>query len=73
MSKGCVNQEKNMERCTCSYPGCSRHGICCECLDYHWSKPKKQLPGCLFPPEAEATYDRSLEHFIKVWSEKLAK
>lgn len=54
----------NSSRCTCTYTSCSRHGKCCECLRYHWGHG--ELPGCLFPPEAERTYDRSLEHFIRV-------
>ena len=67
----CTNRTKNKRRCTCSYPGCSRKGICCECLHYHWQM--RQLPGCLFPPDAEKTYDRSLEHFIEVWSKESGK
>jgi hypothetical protein len=26
------------------------------------------LPGCFFPPEAEKTYDRSIEHFVEIHS-----
>ncbi|MFW9974663.1 MAG: DUF6485 family protein [Candidatus Thorarchaeota archaeon] len=63
--------ERNKERCSCSYPGCSRKGYCCDCLDYHWKH--RELPGCLFPPEAEKTYDRSLEHFLDVWNKKLGR
>ena len=65
------NVEKNKERCTCSYPGCSRKGYCCDCLQYHWKH--QELPGCLFPADAERTFDRSLENFLEVWSEKLGK
>lgn len=54
---------KNRESCTCTYPGCSRHGKCCECIRYHRSRG--ELPGCLFPPEAERTYDRSIAAFVK--------
>lgn len=64
----CKRIEKNRERCTCTYPGCPRHAVCCECLEYHWSK--KQVPGCMFPPEAETTWDRSLSNFIRVWQAK---
>ncbi|HLD30132.1 MAG TPA: DUF6485 family protein [bacterium] len=56
---------KNLKSCTCSCEPCSRKGICCECIRYHWRM--KELPGCLFPPEAERTYDRSIEHFIRIW------
>jgi len=31
----------------------------------------KELPGCLFPADAERTYDRSLKHFIEVWSKRI--
>jgi hypothetical protein len=55
-------QEKNKVTCTCSYEPCARKGICCECIDYHWRHG--ELPGCLFPPQMERTYDRSLARFI---------
>ncbi|MFW9918180.1 MAG: DUF6485 family protein [Candidatus Thorarchaeota archaeon] len=71
MSERRCNTKRNLERCTCSYPGCSRKGYCCDCLDYHWKH--QELPGCLFPKDAEKTFDRSLENFLKVWSEKLGK
>jgi hypothetical protein len=60
--------EDNLARCTCSYEPCSRKGKCCECIQYHWRM--RQLPGCLFPPEAERTYDRSLAHFIRIYSQR---
>jgi hypothetical protein len=64
----CPNQEKNLENCNCTYSPCSKKGICCECLRYHWKN--KELPGCRFPDDAEKTWDRSLSFFIKVWSER---
>ena len=57
--------ERNRKDCTCTYDPCSRKGICCDCLRYHWRS--KELPGCLFPPDVEATYDRSLSTFIEAW------
>jgi len=54
--------EKNKVRCTCTYELCDRKGKCCECIAYHWRA--KQLPGCLFTPEGERTYDRSIRRFI---------
>jgi len=60
--------DKNLDRCTCSYEPCSRKGICCECLAYHWSM--KELPACLFPDQVERTYDRSLRRFIAVYRDK---
>jgi len=58
------SKEENLEKCNCTYTGCPRKGICCECLEYHLEKD--QLPACAFPKEAEATYDRSFEKFIEV-------
>jgi len=28
------------------------------------------MPACLFPPDIEKTYDRSIEKFIEVWQER---
>ena len=52
---------KNLAMCTCSYEPCSRKGRCCECIAYH--RKSGELPGCLFPPDIERTYDRSAEAF----------
>lgn len=58
------NVEGNLEHCTCTYEPCSRKGKCCECIRYHWRMG--ELPGCLFPPDAERTYDRSIAHFVRI-------
>jgi hypothetical protein len=58
-------KDKNLKNCTCSYPGCDRKGMCCECLSYHLAS--RQLPGCCFPDKVEKTYDRSFEAFGKAW------
>lgn len=58
----CRKQE-NLKQCKCTYPGCPRKGICCECIAYH--REKRQLPACYFDKETEATFDRSVENFIK--------
>jgi hypothetical protein len=60
--------KENLKFCTCTYEPCPRKGKCCECLRYHWNM--KELPGCLFPPDAEKTYNRSLSYFIKVHSKR---
>lgn len=60
-------RERNLKRCNCTYEPCSKKGICCECLHYHLRM--RQLPACVFPKEAEATYDRSFEHFAKLVQE----
>ena len=57
-------KDHNLEFCTCTYD-CAKKGICCDCLKFHLSM--KQLPGCCFPPEAEATYDRSFKKFAEAW------
>lgn len=57
-------KEKNLEHCNCTYDSCSRKGLCCDCLRYHLKL--RQLPGCCFPKEAEATFDRSFEHFARL-------
>ena len=58
-------KQNNMERCNCTYSGCPRKGICCECLQYHLKN--KQLPACCFPADAESTFDRSFEKFAEAW------
>ena len=55
-------QEKNKVSCTCTYEPCHRKGICCECITYHHEND--ELPGCVFPPEVERTYDRSIARFV---------
>ncbi|MBN1493040.1 MAG: hypothetical protein JW938_02725 [Candidatus Omnitrophica bacterium] len=67
MANTCNNKEKNMKKCTCTY-SCEKRGICCECVFYHRSIG--EIPGCFFPTDAESTYDRSVEYFIKVMSKK---
>ncbi len=61
--KPCSNKDLNAAGCACTYPGCPRHGVCCECVAYH--RGKGQIPGCFFPPGAEKEYDRSVEFFLK--------
>jgi len=58
-------QEENLAFCTCTYEPCDRKGLCCECIRYHWQFG--ELPGCLFPPEVERTYDRSIARFIATY------
>ncbi|MBU1121539.1 MAG: DUF6485 family protein [Candidatus Omnitrophota bacterium] len=60
----CANQGRNSKNCTCSYTSCSKRGLCCECVQYHLLK--NEIPGCFFLPDAEKTYDRSIEHFIRI-------
>ncbi len=66
--KECVNKEKNLQRCNCTYEPCPRKGVCCECLSYHLKNG--QLPACCFPDDAEKTWNRDIEYFIEVMSKK---
>ncbi len=59
----CPNQKNNRARCSCSYPSCPRHALCCECVAYHRSHG--EIPGCFFPPDLEKSYDRSVATFLK--------
>jgi len=57
------NKDKNLAICNCTYEPCSKKGICCECIAYH--RRMNELPGCYFTKRAEATYDRTIEAFIR--------
>ncbi len=57
------NKEKNARDCACTYSGCHRRGMCCQCVAYH--RRNGEIPGCFFPPRLEATYDRSLKNFAR--------
>lgn len=61
-------QDQNKMKCTCTYEPCSRKGICCDCIAYHWKHG--ELPGCVFPPEVERTYDRSIARFVATYQSK---
>jgi hypothetical protein len=59
-------KELNKKNCSCTYD-CSKKGICCECIKSHLQD--NELPGCVFAKinkKAEASYDRSFEHFAKL-------
>jgi hypothetical protein len=58
----CINNAKNERRCSCTYEGCSRRAVCCECIAYH--RANNELPGCLFTRDEEKTYDRSVSHYV---------
>ncbi len=57
-------KDRNIANCNCSYGGCPRHGICCDCVMYHLKS--RQVPACFFPEEVERTYDRSFEKFAEL-------
>lgn len=60
----CENQNLNLDNCNCTYDHCPRKGKCCECIQYH--KKRDELPACYFSEEAEKTYNRSIDYFIKL-------
>jgi hypothetical protein len=57
---------KNNDRCNCTYP-CDNHAVCCDCVAYH--RRSRELPACYFPANAEKTYDRSVEHYMRLVKE----
>ena len=60
--------ESNKKRCNCTYTGCSKKGMCCDCIQYHFRMG--ELPACLFPQDVEKTYDRTIERFVKTFRER---
>ena len=56
-------KQKNLKNCACTYPGCPRKGICCECVKYH--RENKGVPACFFSEKAEKKFDRSVKKFIE--------
>lgn len=60
-------KEENLEHCNCTYEGCPRKGMCCECIAYHLRMD--QLPACCFPDDVEKTYDRSFKRFASLYSD----
>ena len=60
--------KQNKARCNCSYEPCAKKGICCECIQAHWTNG--ELPACFFPEDIEKTFDRSIERFIKTYQQR---
>lgn len=60
-------KDSNLKKCNCTYEPCSRKGTCCDCITYHLHM--RELPACVFPNDAERTYDRSFEHFARLVSQ----
>lgn len=60
--------ERNRAACPCTYSPCAKKGICCECVGSHRSAG--ELPACLFPPDVETTFDRSVERFVRTFRER---
>lgn len=45
--KDCANRARNEAGCACTETGCSRHGICCDCIRYHWGNATWPTPACM--------------------------
>ena len=58
----CQN-EKNRQRCNCTYEPCFCKGNCCACVAYH--KDMGEFPACFFTNRAERTYDRSFAALVR--------
>ncbi|MDP2910306.1 MAG: DUF6485 family protein [bacterium] len=61
-------KERNLKTCSCTYPGCPRKGICCECIRHHLAN--NELPACCFSKETEKTNNRSIEKFFEDYKSK---
>jgi len=55
--------DANRDACPCTYLACDRRGKCCACVAHH--RKHKEIPGCFFSKEAEMSYDRSINRFVK--------
>ncbi len=53
------------KQCPCTYEPCARKGKCCECIAYHLES--EELPACVFKPEVERTFDRSMRRFVATY------
>ncbi|KYK34204.1 MAG: hypothetical protein HXS48_05350 [Theionarchaea archaeon] len=60
----CMNRERNLEYCNCTWASCSKKGMCCECVRSH--RLTGELPACFFTDDVERTYDRSINRFIRM-------
>jgi hypothetical protein len=65
---GNIRERRNVKKdssadCSCSYPGCPRHGKCAECVAYH--SRNGEYTACFFTPEGEKLWDRSFECLSK--------
>ncbi|WP_084154161.1 DUF6485 family protein [Maridesulfovibrio frigidus] len=61
--ENCSNKVNNAKNCPCTYTNCDKHGLCCDCVQYH--RKKDQLPACYFTAEQEKTYNRNIDFFIE--------
>ena len=48
--------------CKCTYESCSRKGNCCQCVAFH--RERGEATGCMFTPDGERSYDRTLKSLM---------
>jgi hypothetical protein len=54
---------RSLQHCTCTYAACDKRGSCCKCVVFH--RDRGEIPGCIFTPEGERRFDRSLAYFVQ--------
>jgi hypothetical protein len=57
-----------MGNCNCTYSPCENKGHCCQCIAYH--RKSNELPACFFDSKTEKTYDRSVENYMRMNTNK---
>ncbi len=57
------------DSCACTNVSCPLHGKCCECVARH--RGRNEIPGCFFSKSGEKAYNRSIDFFIKDYTENL--
>ena len=62
-------KEENLKDCPCTYPGCPRKGLCCQCIRHH--REKGELPACYFSAEVEKITTDRLKNLSGSMNEKL--
>ena len=43
----CSNRAHNVENCSCYETSCSRRGLCCDCIRYHWGHKVWPTVACM--------------------------
>ena len=43
----CANRAPNDEFCPCGEVSCDRHGLCCDCIRFHWGHKVWPKVGCM--------------------------
>jgi len=46
-SPDCANRERNKKFCSCGETSCARHGLCCDCVRFHWGHNMWPKVACM--------------------------